>query len=116
MKKKGFVLLDSPTKLKYIPAEKQLSDWIDIMEEQSNQPENPELMEKFKSFIKLAQNTSHDLNNTLFPILTGAELILEDVSDTVSVKESVVDIKESIEKAIDILSGFISETNAANDF
>ena len=86
------------------------------MEEQSGAPINLELIEKFKSFLELAQNTSHDLNNTLFPILTGAELILEDLSDTLSVKETVVDIKESTEKAIDILNGFISETNAVSDF
>lgn len=86
-----------------------------MMDERSNLPENPELIERFKSFLKLARNTSHDLNNTLFPILTGAELILEDLSDTVSVEETVLDIKESTEKAIDILSGFISETNSADD-
>ena len=87
-----------------------------MMDEQSSLPENPELIERFKSFLKLAQNTSHDLNNTLFPILTGAELILEDLSDKVSVEETVLDIKESTEKAIDILSGFISETRAVDDF
>lgn len=87
-----------------------------MMDEQSSLPENPELIERFKSFLKLAQNASHDLNNTLFPILTGAELILEDLSDTVSVEETVLDIKESTEKAIDILSGFISETHAVDDF
>ena len=87
-----------------------------MMDEQSSLPENPELIERFKSFLELARNTSHDLNNTLFPILTGAELILEDLSDTVSVEETVLDIKESTEKAIDILSGFISETHAVDDF
>ena len=86
------------------------------MEEQSSQPENPELIEKFKSFLELAQNTSHDLNNTLFPILAGAELILEDLSDTLSVEETAVDIKESTEKAIGILSGFIAETITVDDF
>lgn len=70
------------------------------------------IMEKFISFVKLAQKVSHDLNNTLFPILTGSELILEHQSDKELIMESASDINESVEKAINILNDFISQTQS----
>ena len=66
-------------------------------------------MEKYISLIKLARNVSHDLNNTLFPILTGSELILKNQSDKELIKESASDINESVEKAIQILNEFIAQ-------
>ena len=66
----------------------------------------------FKAYLKLARLTAHDLNNTLFPILTGAELILEDNTDLEAVSEIASDIKESSEKAIEILNNFINETQS----
>ena len=68
----------------------------------------------FKAYLKLARLTAHDLNNTLFPILTGAELILEDCTDIEAVSETASDIKESSEKAIEILNNFINETQSLN--
>lgn len=68
--------------------------------------------EIFKAYLKLARLTAHDLNNTLFPILTGAELILEDSADLEAVSEAASDIKESSEKAIEILKNFINETQS----
>ncbi len=69
-------------------------------------------MEKYISFVKLAQKVSHDLNNTLFPILTCSELILENQSDKELIRESASDIYESVEKAIQILNDFISQTQS----
>lgn len=66
----------------------------------------------FKAYLKFARLTAHDLNNTLFPILTGAELILEDSTDLEAVSETASDIKESSEKAIEILKNFINETQS----
>ena len=66
----------------------------------------------FKAYLELARQTAHDLNNTLFPILTGAELILEDSTDIEAVSETASDIKESTEKAIEILKNFINETQS----
>ena len=65
--------------------------------------------EKYISFVKLAQKVSHDLNNTLFPILTGSELILENQSDKELIRESASDINESVEKSIQILNDFITQ-------
>jgi len=66
----------------------------------------------FKAYLKLARLTAHDLNNTLFPILTGAELILKDSTDLEAVNETASDIIESSEKAIEILKNFINETQS----
>ena len=66
----------------------------------------------FKAYRKLARQTAHDLNNTLFPILPGAELILEDSTDIEAVSETASDIKESTEKAIEILKNFSDETQS----
>ena len=66
-------------------------------------------LEKYISFVKLAQKVSHDLNNTLFPILTGSELILENPSDEELIRESASDINESVEKSIKILNDFITQ-------
>lgn len=66
------------------------------------------LTEEYISLVKLAQKVSHDLNNTLFPILTGSELILENPSDKVLIKESASDINESVERSIQILNEFIA--------
>ena len=73
---------------------------------------HPGSEEIFKAYLKLAKLTAHDLNNTLFPILTGAELILEDSTDIEAVSETASDIKESSEKAIEILKKFIIETQS----
>lgn len=76
----------------------------------SNKPERGSVsMDKYISFVKLAAKVSHDLNNTLFPILTGSELILENQSDKELVRESASDINESVEKSIQILNDFISQ-------
>jgi len=66
----------------------------------------------FKAYLKFARLTAHDLNNTLFPILTGAELILKDCTDLEAVNETASDIIESSEKAIEILKKFINETQS----
>ena len=66
-------------------------------------------MDKYLSFVKLAEKVSHDLNNTLFPILTGSELILENQSDKELIRESASDINESVEKSIQILNDFVSQ-------
>ncbi len=68
--------------------------------------------EVFEAYLKLARLTTHDLNNALFPILTGAELILENSADIELVSETASDIKESSEKAIEILKTFINETQS----
>ncbi len=68
--------------------------------------------ESFEAYLKFARQTAHDLNNTLFPILTGAELILEEITNNESVSETASDIKESSEKAIEILKEFINETQS----
>ena len=68
--------------------------------------------ERFKAYLKFARQTAHDLNNTLFPILTGAELILEEVTDNESVSDTASDIKESSDRAIKILKAFINETKS----
>lgn len=66
-------------------------------------------VDRYISFVKLAEKVSHDLNNTLFPILTGSELILENQSDKELIRESASDINESVEKSIQILNDFISQ-------
>lgn len=48
----------------------------------------------------------------LFPILTGAELILEDSADDKVVSETASDIKDSSEKAIELLKDFIDKTQS----
>ena len=68
--------------------------------------------EIFKAYLKLARLTAHNLNNALFPILTGAEMILEDSTDIKAVGETASDIKESSEKAIEILKIFINKTQS----
>ena len=74
-------------------------------------------MDKYISFVKLAQKVSHDLNNTLFPILTGSELLLENQSDKELIRESASDINESVEKSIRILNDFITQIQSiATDF
>ena len=69
-------------------------------------------IDKFTSFVKLAEKVSHDLNNTLFPILTGSELILRNQSDKELVRDTTSDINESVEKAIQILNDFIAQTQS----
>lgn len=66
-------------------------------------------MDKYLSFVKLAQKVSHDLNNTLFPILTASELLLDNQSDKELIRESASDINESVEKSIRILHDFIAQ-------
>ena len=68
--------------------------------------------EDIKAYLQFAKRIAHDLNNTLFPILTGAELILEDTTDDKVVSETASDIKESSEKAIELLKDFISKTQS----
>ena len=69
-------------------------------------------MDKYISFVKLAKKVSHDLNNTLFPILTCSELILANQSDKELIRESAADINESVEKSIQILHDFITQTQS----
>ena len=69
-------------------------------------------MEKYISFVNLSEKVSHDINNTLFPILTCSELILENQSDKESIRESASDIKECVEQAIQILNDFIAQTRS----
>ncbi len=66
-------------------------------------------LDKCNSFVKQAQKVAHDLNNSLFPILTGSELIIENQSDKQLVQESAADINESVENAIKILNDFITQ-------
>ena len=68
--------------------------------------------EEYVSFLKLAQKVSHELNNILFPILTGSELILENPSDKELIRESASDINEAVERAIKILNDFIAKTQS----
>jgi len=68
--------------------------------------------ESFKAYLKFARQTAHDLNNTLFPILTGAELILEEIKNNEAVSDTASDIKVSSEMAIEILKEFIKKTQS----
>jgi len=68
--------------------------------------------EDIKAYLQYARQIAHDLNNILFPIFTGAELILEDSTDNKVVSETASDIKESSEKAIELLKDFISKTQS----
>ena len=82
------------------------------MSESDRSTEHSGSEEIFKAYLKFARKTAHDLNNTLFPILTGAELILEEITNNEPVSETAFDIKESSDKAIEILKDFIDKTQS----
>jgi len=84
------------------------------MNNSSKSEENSISAEEHVSFVKLAQKVSHDLNNILFPILTGSELILENQSDKELIRECDSDINDAVEKAIKILNDFIAKTQSIN--
>jgi len=60
-------------------------------------------IEKLQSVGILAGGIAHDFNNILFPIVGNAEMLLEDIAEDSPLRESIVEIKKSAQRAKDLV-------------
>jgi PAS domain S-box-containing protein len=93
------VLDKSDRIINYVAVKRDITEQLRLQEERERLEEQVEHSQRLESIGRLAGGVAHDLNNLLSPILGYGELLMLDLRDNESCRESVAEIVRAGERA-----------------